>query len=184
MPYEFRTRQFGESKLDSMVMVEYVMILIDKLSGGLVPAAFILFAAVGALGVAVHLTALRLGMSLTDFITAQAIATVIAMTFNYALNNVLTYRDRRRRGWQFFTGLLSFYAVCSLGALANVGIAATLYNDHYSWLLSGIAGILVGVVWNYAMSSTFTWRRSNWPCRSRQSFRIAACSCQLQIKPI
>ena len=158
-PYVFRTRQFGESKLDSMVMIEYAMILIDKLSGGLVPPRFILFAAVGSLGVGVHLAVLRLSMSVTEFTAAQGIATIVAMTFNYALNNVLTYRDRRRRGWQFVTGLLTFYAVCSLGALANVGIAANLYKQDYSWLLSGVAGILVGVVWNYAMSATFTWRK-------------------------
>ena len=160
LAYEFRTRQFGESKLDSMVMIEYALLLIDKLLGGLVPPRFIMFAAVGTLGVAVHLSLLRLAMGFSDFVTSQAIATVVAMTFNFALNNVLTYRDRRLRGTRFVWGLLSFYAVCSIGALANVGIAANLYKEHYSWLMSGIAGILVGVVWNYVMSAAFTWRKA------------------------
>ena len=159
LPYEFRTRQFGESKLDSMVMVEYVLLLIDKLSGGLIPPRFFLFASVGMLGVIVHLTLLRIGMGFANFITAQAIATIVAMTFNFALNNVLTYRDRRLQGNQLLWGLLSFYAVCSIGALANVGIAANLYKQDYSWLMSGMAGIVVGVVWNYVMSATFTWRK-------------------------
>lgn len=158
LAYEFRTRQFGESKLDSMVMIEYALLLIDKLSGGLIPPRFVMFAAVGTLGVAVHLGLLRLSMGFTDFVTAQAIATVVAMTFNFVLNNTLTYRDRRLQGSKFFWGLLSFYAVCSIGALANVGVAANLYKEHYSWLASGIAGILVGVVWNYVMSAAFTWR--------------------------
>ncbi len=89
--------------------------------------------------------------------TSQGIATIAAMTFNFILNNRLTYRDRRLRGKKFWLGLLTFYAVCSIGAIANVGIAAKLFEQHYSWLASGIAGILVGVVWNYAMSATFTW---------------------------
>ena len=159
LAYEFRTRQFGESKLDSMVMIEYVLLLIDKLSGGLIPPRFIMFAAVGTLGVAVHLGLLRLSMSFADFVTAHAIPTTASMTFNFALNNTLTYRDRRLQGRQFWWGLLSFYAVCSIGALANVGVAANLYKEHYSWLASGIAGILVGVVWNYVMSAAFTWRK-------------------------
>lgn len=157
--YEFRNRQFGESKLDSMVMIEYVLLLIDKVTGGMVPPRFVMFAAVGTLGVAVHLGLLRLAMGFADFTTAQAIATVVAMTFNFALNNQLTYRDRRLQGKDFFWGLLSFYAVCSIGALANVGVAANLYKEHYSWLMSGVAGILVGVVWNYVMSAAFTWRK-------------------------
>jgi dolichol-phosphate mannosyltransferase len=155
--YTFRTRQFGESKLDSMVIVEYGMLLIDKMFGGYVPARFVLFAAIGGLGVFVHLAVLRGAMASLDFMTSQGIATVAAMTFNFMLNNRLTYRDRRLRGRKFWLGLLTFYAVCSIGAIANVGIAAKLFEQHYSWLASGIAGILVGVVWNYAMSSTFTW---------------------------
>jgi len=158
--YEFRSRQYGESKLDSMVMIEYVLLLIDKFLGGLIPPRFILFAAVGTLGVAVHLALLRLQLRHFDFLTSQAIATIAAMTFNFVLNNVLTYRDHRLRGSQLVWGLITFYAVCSIGALANVGVAANLYKEHYSWLTSGLAGILVGVVWNYAMSAAFTWRKA------------------------
>ncbi len=157
LPYSFRTRQFGESKLDSMVIVEYGMLLIDKMFGGYVPARFVLFAAVGGLGVFVHLGVLRAAMASLDFIAAQGLATFTAMTFNYVVNNRLTYRDRRLKGSKFWIGLLTFYAVCAIGAFANVGVAAKLFEQHYSWLASGIAGILVGVVWNYAMSATFTW---------------------------
>lgn len=157
LPYSFRTRQFGESKLDSMVVLEYGMLLIDKMFGGYVPARFVLFAAVGGLGVFVHLAVLRAAMSGLDFMPAQSLATFTAMTFNYIVNNRLTYRDRRLHGSKFWIGLLTFYAVCAIGAVANVGIAAKLFEQHYSWLASGIAGILVGVVWNYAMSATFTW---------------------------
>ncbi len=157
LPYSFRARQFGESKLDSMVIVEYGMLLIDKMFGGYVPARFVLFAAVGGLGVFVHLGVLRAAMASLDFVTAQGLATFTAMTFNYIVNNRLTYRDRRLEGSKFWVGLLTFYAVCAIGAFANVGVAAKLFEQHYSWLASGIAGILVGVVWNYAMSATFTW---------------------------
>lgn len=158
--YEFRSRQFGESKLDSMVMIEYVLLLIDKFFGGIIPPRFILFAAVGSLGVVVHLTLLRFQLRYFDFIAAQTIATIAAMTFNFVLNNVLTYRDHRLRGGRLIWGLVTFYTVCSVGALANVGVAANLYKEHYSWLTSGLAGILVGVVWNYAMSAVFTWRKA------------------------
>jgi dolichol-phosphate mannosyltransferase len=159
IPYVFGQRQHGESKLDSFVVWEYLMLLLDKLVGRYVPARFISFAAIGGSGVFVHFTTLYLGLKLLAFPAAQALATFVAMTSNFALNNILTYRDRRLTGRRFVTGLVSFYAVCSLGAVANVGIASAAFAHHYTWWLSGLAGAAVGVVWNYAVSSVFTWQR-------------------------
>src|SRR6266404_62550 len=158
LPYTFRPRLHGESKLDSLVVWEYLTLLLDKLVGRYVPVPFVLFCAVGGSGVIVHLATLRLALGWFEFMTSQAIATIVAMTGNFALNNVLTYRDNRLRGAKLLTGLASFYAICSVGAIANVGIASAAFDRHYAWWLSGLAGTAVGVVWNYAVSSTFTWR--------------------------
>lgn len=159
--YQFRNRQFGESKLDSFVAVEYLMLLIDKAVGHLVPARFILFAAVGGLGFGVHMAALTMSFEFVHlpFATSQATATMVAMTFNFLLNNFLTYHDRRLQGVRaLLGGLLSFYAVCSVGAVANVGIANYMFNTRYSWWLAGIGGVIIGAVWNYVATSIVTWR--------------------------
>ncbi len=158
IPYVFGQRQYGESKLDSFVIWEYLMLLLDKLVGRYVPVRFVSFAAIGALGVAVHFLTLYFALKAVEFPVAQAAATIVAMTSNFALNNFLTYRDRRLTGRRFATGLLSFYAVCSLGAVANVGIASAAFAHHYTWWVSGLAGVAIGVVWNYAVSSVITWR--------------------------
>lgn len=158
--YTFRARQHGESKLDSTVLIDFGLLLLDKLFGRYVPARFLMFAAVGFTGVLVHFLVLRLAMFSFDFIVAQAIATVVAMTSNFFINNLLTYRDRRLTGAALLTGLLSFYAVCSVGAIANVGVASAVFRQEYSWWLAGLAGIAVGVVWNYAVSSIFTWKKN------------------------
>src|SRR6266436_8849587 len=159
LPYVFRQRIHGESKLDSLVIWEYLMLLLDKRVGRWVPVRFVLFAAIGGSGVIVHLVALRLALICLNFPLAQAVGTVCAMTTNFLLNNMLTYRDQRLYGVKLINGLLSFYAVCSIGAVANVGIASAVFGEHYSWWISGLAGSAVGVVWNYAASSVFTWRR-------------------------
>jgi dolichol-phosphate mannosyltransferase len=162
-PYTFRNRQHGESKLDSAVTWEYLMLVADKLVGHIIPVRFLMFMAVGGAGVVVHMAILTALYQLSQvaFLPAQTVATVAAMTFNFFVNNMLTYRDKRRKGLMGLTvGLLSFYAVCSVGAVANVGIAAYLHDGaSYSWWLSAVAGILVGAVWNYAVSSIFTWRK-------------------------
>ena len=159
LPYVFAERMHGESKLDSLVVWEYLMLLLNKLIGHWVPVRFALFAVVGGSGVIVHLTTLRLALISFTFPFAQSIATVCAMTSNFLLNNILTYRDQRLRGAKLAAGLLSFYAICSIGAFANVGIASAVFEQHYSWWVAGLAGSVVGVVWNYAASSVFTWRR-------------------------
>ena len=161
LPYVFRTRRHGTSKLDSLVLWEYLELLLHKLTGNLVPPRFLGFALVGAFGVLVHfliLTALFKGAG-AGFDRAQTIATMIAISNNFFLNNALTYRDRRLRGLRFVRGWVSFNLVGAVGAAANVGVADWLFGRHTYWVASAIAGVLIGVVWNYAMSSIFTWRR-------------------------
>jgi dolichol-phosphate mannosyltransferase len=162
VPYTFRTRQFGESKLDSMVLWEYVQLLLDKMVGHFIPVRFLSFAMVGGLGVFVHfavLTALFKGF-LTSFATAQTAATLVAITSNYLLNNMFTYRDQRLKGWSMVRGWVTFNLVCAFGAAANVGVADWLFEKNtVYWALSALAGIMVSVVWNYVMSAFFTWKK-------------------------
>jgi dolichol-phosphate mannosyltransferase len=161
LPFEFRPRRFGTSKLDTLVVWEFGMLIADKLIGHLVPVRFALFAFIGTFGLAVHLTVLGAALSVPslDFTKAQTIATVVAMTSNFFLNNFFTYRDQRLSGWKLLRGLLSFYLICSVGAVGNVGIAAYVFAGNQVWWIAGIAGAIVGSVWNYAVSSVFTWRR-------------------------
>jgi dolichol-phosphate mannosyltransferase len=159
--YTFGTRQSGESKLDEMVALEYIELLLDKTVGRFVPVKLVQFGAIGMLGVGVHLALLfsTLNVLGADFAAAQASAVVGAMTFNFALNNRFTYRDRQLKGLSWFRGLLSFYAVCALGAVANVGIGSLVYEQYHGWWIAGIAGAIVGSVWNYVASSWLTWTK-------------------------
>jgi dolichol-phosphate mannosyltransferase len=161
IPYQFRSRQHGESKLDSMVLWEFFLLLVDKSVGRFVPVRFISFALVGGSGVVVHIVVLAFLFKLLNagFVVAQIAATFSAITTNFFLNNALTYRDQRLRGIRFLSGWLSFNLVCSIGAAANVGIANWMFTSNSMWLIDGLAGIAVGVVWNYAMSSIFTWNK-------------------------
>jgi dolichol-phosphate mannosyltransferase len=161
VPFTFRERQEGESKLDSLVTAEYLGLLFSKISGGVLPVRFLMFLAVGASGIIIHLAALKATVwtfHLT-FSWAQFAATMVAMTWNFVLNNQLTYRDRRLSGLPFLYGLVTFYAVCSLGTLANVGAASWLYEIKPSTLMAGFAGAILGSVFNYAASSVLTWRK-------------------------
>jgi len=159
VPYVFKSRLHGESKLDAAIVLEYLGLIVAKLTGDLVSIRFLLFGLVGASGVVVNLLALwlLLGQGVT-FSVAQAAAMLAAMTSNYALNNALTYRDRRRRGWRFVTGLLMFTALCSVGLVGGVGVSTFIYREQPEWWLAGLAGAAVGILWNYITSTAITWR--------------------------
>ena len=159
--YTFGTRRSGESKLDEMVALEYVELLLDKTVGRFVPVKLVQFGAIGTLGVGIHLALLYLTLNLlgVGFAVAQATAVIGAMTFNFALNNRFTYRDRQLKGLAWFGGLISFYLVCSLGAIGNVGIGSLVYEQFHGWWMAGIAGAIVGSVWNYVASGWLTWAR-------------------------
>ena len=159
VPYTFRPRHAGESKMSSIVVVQFLGLVLSKMTGGLLPTSFLLFGLVGGLGVFVHMgTLLAAGAAGVNFFWAQTIATIVAMTFNFILNNELTYANKKLRGWRYLTGLLTFYAVCSIGAIANVSVASWIYMLDRSFWVAGLAGVLMSVVFNYSVTKVFTWR--------------------------
>ncbi len=164
VPYTFRTREAGESKLDNSVALDFAVMLLEKTVGRYVPVKFIMFSLVGATGLVVHLLALTLSYQLfgIEFAVAQTVATVTAITFNFFLNNVFTFRDRRLKGWGLLSGWVSFALACSVGAVANIGVAVYLFELYEGtislrWIWSAVAGVLVGAVWNYAVTAMYTW---------------------------
>ena len=160
LPYTFRPRQHGDSKMDSAVALEFLGLLAARMTGGLVSIRLVLFMLVGLSGVVVQLVCVRLMLWLaTDsFLLAQTAGVFAAMTTNFIFNNALTYRDRALRGAAFLRGLLSFYAVCAVGAVANIGVAETVYQVIPSPEFASIAGAAVGAAWNFVASAIFTWR--------------------------
>ncbi len=162
LPFVFRQRHAGDSKLEQAVLWEYLLMLAQKVIGPVIPVRFIAFSLIGGLGVFVHMAVLWPILTLLGggFLLGQAIATLVAMTSNFFLNNLLTYRDMRLRGRELLWGWFTFVLACGVGALANVGIANYLFEQGDSgWFLSALAGILVGAVWNYAVTAVYTWKR-------------------------
>ncbi len=159
VPYTFRLRAAGESKLSATVVFDYIGMIVEKRSLGWVPARFVLFGCTGLAGVAVHMTTLYLlnRVGGLGFDLSQAAAVVVAMTFNFLVNNTLTYSDRRLRGTSTLLGLIRFYLVCGTGALSNVGVADFVFTHGSGWFVSGLAGAFVASVFNFAMSSRYVW---------------------------
>ena len=160
IPYHFRERLSGISKLDLRVASDYLLLLIDKKVGRWIPARLISYVAVGSIGAILHFSVLWMfyRIFLVKFIIAQSIASAIAITNNFALNNVFTYSDLRLKGKKWLLGWISFALVSLIGAIGNVGVSNFLFNNAIDWKLSAIVGILIGVIWNFSMTRAYTWR--------------------------
>ena len=162
IPYTFRERLHGSSKLDFPVCLEFLQLVLDKKIGNLVPVRFLIFGTVGAVGVLLASVLLCVLVLVFDlgFLRALAITTFVDMTGNFFLNNSMTYRDRSLKGRRILTGLATFYVACSLGAAINIHIAKSVSGLGLPWYIAGACGLAVGAVWNYGITSFTTWRRA------------------------
>jgi dolichol-phosphate mannosyltransferase len=160
VPYRFRPRAHGRSKLDIVVSLEYLELLADKLVGDFIPASYVVFGLAGGIGVLAHLALVQL-LRLTrgmDLDRAQLASSLLVIGINFVLNNGMTFRRARLSGWKFLTGLAVFYAACSVGLFLNLRVLDYLTALSVSWYIAAAAGLAVGSVWNYWMSALFVWQ--------------------------
>jgi len=160
IPYSFRTRLHGESKLDTQIGLEFVSLVLSKLTGDAVSLRFLSFCLVGLTGLVLHMALLRLGLSIgrLPFDVAQTGSTIVVIAWNFYVNNVFTYRDHRLRGTKLLSGLIRFEIICAVGIVSNVGVARWIYEYGSQWWIAGLGGALMGAVWNFAVSAAFVWR--------------------------
>lgn len=174
VPYTFRERVAGQSKLSSKVVLQYLGQL-WKLSSvsRYMSVRFIKFAIVGASGTLVNLCAF-LGFAelfgLRDW-RISALATLFANLTNYIFNNAWTFVDRGHRGWSLLRGYVSYLGFSLVGLCASTltfaGLTRAYIHLHplqrstESYVLAlgfQFIAILVGTVFNYELTSRFTWR--------------------------
>ena len=159
IPTALRARVGGVSKLDLRVVFDLLALLVEKRTGGVLSARMTQFLFVGLTGLLVHLAVLSAGQALAaPFWLGQSGAIFLAMSWNFMLNNGLTFRDRRLHGHALWQGLLSFYAACLGGALVSEAVGAGLHALDVPWFAAGAAGAVLGAFWNYRAVQRLTWR--------------------------
>ncbi len=160
VPFDFGARLHGESKFDLFVAWTFLMFLLSKATGGLLPAKLVSFLVVGAIGLLVHLAVLYLSLAVgAGFVTAQTLAAFAAVTCNFLLNDLLTFQDRRLRGLAKLWGYVKFVAVSSVGIVANVSVASVAYEQlAHVVIVATLAGVVMDTVWKFVLINRFVWR--------------------------
>lgn len=160
LPYRFRDRLAGESKLDRRVVIEYLGLILNKATGGVVPMRAMMFALVGSTGFLVNVAVaavLRAAAPSVSFAQVQLAAALVAMTSNFFINNAVTYFDRRKHGLALLGAYVRFCLLCSAGLFVNVAVAAFLNDRIAMTVASSITGAAFGAVWNYVTTALAVW---------------------------
>jgi dolichol-phosphate mannosyltransferase len=170
IPYTFRPRTAGESKLSSRVVMAYLEQLWQLSSlGSKVSLQFLKFVVVGGMGAVVNLVAMMLLIRWTGYRDwrASTAASTVAALHNYLWNNHWTFRDRRRSGHALFSGAFLYFAISAVAvastALTYSGLLAFLFRstvDISPFALLGVqlVAISVGTYFNYTLNKMFTWQ--------------------------
>ena len=163
LPFEFQRRRHGESKLQLYVLWLLACDIVSKVSRGMLPPRLVSFVGVGLIGSIFHFSVLYASMGMgAVFWVAQAIATVVAMVFNFTINNVLTYSDDRLRGAAFYKGLLLYSLIASVGIVANVSTAQITYMSLQGHtFIAASTGLFIDVIWRFVVSNRLIWGRSS-----------------------
>lgn len=136
---------------------------ISKLLGGLVPPRLVSFVGVGVIGSIVHFSMLYACLAGgAAFWLSQALATIVAMVFNFTINNLLTYPTATLRNASYYQGLVLYSIIASFGIVANVSTAQLTY-EHFKGhtFIAACMGIFIDVIWRFVVSNRLIWGRSS-----------------------
>jgi dolichol-phosphate mannosyltransferase len=98
-------------------------------------------------------------LTTTDsFRYANAVAMIVAASFNYLMNNKSTYSESSLSGKRIIAGYVIYLSITSLGLGLSLLISGEIYDRIQLPMLSALCGIVVGSLWNYFMSYNFVWR--------------------------
>jgi dolichol-phosphate mannosyltransferase len=180
IPYIFRDRFGGRSKMKTVSytldLLRYAIRYRLKKS-----ASFLKFLVVGGLGFVINTAVLVVGVNFGMVpANAGALGAEFAIISNFILNNLWTFNDRTINSWKtipfkfFQFNFLSFGSAVIQFLFLKAGelifgldsykgpIIDIPYVNFFSWyLLFYIAGVGVGLVWNYFMYSRVIWRKKS-----------------------
>lgn len=159
VPYAFRARNSGISKMTLRQQWDFLLHLTSLLLPGVGWRRIVRFGLVGAGGVVVN-------MGLLWFLVQKAglppapgalCSANLAMVHNFLWHDAVTWGDRRARPqwWQRFW---RFWVTSWVGIVLNVltlQLLVALFGVHY--LLANGVGIAAAATWDFIVNHTWTW---------------------------
>lgn len=166
VPYTFRERVEGSSKVTNKIYLEYFQHLLRIRMYLLKSSSFVRFCVVGLSGVVIDMSLLfllsdprMLGWGLTR---SKIIAAEAALINNFIWNDLWTFAEVSRHQnhiGQRLKRFLKFNAICAVGLVLNVLILNFEFNAlHMNRYVANLLAIMIVTVWNYMTNWKLNWR--------------------------
>lgn len=153
IPYEFRPREAGESKLGAAEMINYLLHVV-RLS---VTAAK--FASVGGIGVLVNLLVVHVLASILGLPheLAAALAIEASIVNNFLLHEAWTFKRLRKEGG-LGGRLAKYHLSTAAGVLVQYLTSIAVYRALVGIpVVAQLTGIVTGFLVNYLLSTSVVW---------------------------
>jgi len=163
IPFEFNKREYGNTKLGSKVVLEYLYHLMSLYWKKKNLNRFIKFCLVGTMGIFVNMIVLYIFTDILKiFYLFSAIAAYeFSIISNFIFNDMWTFKDRiiPGRSHSFLVRAIHFNWTRASGAILSISILYVLTEFlSMNYLLSNLIGIAVGTLWSYISSVNIVWR--------------------------
>ena len=178
IPYTFKNRQLGSSKLTTSTVIDYINSVWKLYRYGKViseqakrtSVRFISkagrFYTVGASGIIVnYLTSLFFASWIPElwYLHANIFGIIFSMTSNFVLNKIWTFEDRNYTFKKSIFQYLKFISFSSFGALIQLGLVFSLVDDYNMvYPLALILAILTAAFSNFILNKKFTFKEKLW----------------------
>jgi dolichol-phosphate mannosyltransferase len=163
VPYTFRERELGESKLDFGEQISYLKHVLKLSSGDRDIRRIFQFGLVGISGGGVNVGILWILTAVLGlpYYVSSVFSIEASILSNFILNDFWTFQDRR--DGRAINRILKYHVVAAVGAVITyvvyISITALLGEEHY--VIAMPPAIVAGFTWNLLMSLLWTWRKSD-----------------------
>ena len=161
VPYTFKNRINGESKLSPEVVMQLVDFIYLKAAGNYIPIDYLKFLSVGAIGAILHFTVLYIVYVFfgNSYQISLIIAIELTLIINYFINNLWTFRKKTHKGFKVFLGLVKFNILSGIGGIISYYLSISLFTAGTNWILASVIGAIVASLWNFNLNKVLTWNK-------------------------
>ena len=181
VPYEFRNRVHGETKLNRSVIRSYLLAVSELWLGRQIDPVFLLYVLVGIVGLVVNSVAFALAeaagfplwttglnKAIDPIYTSFLFSVQVSIFVLFVLNNEFTFWEDRYRGWKLVPAFLAYEVVSIIGTLVHVAVFTFLQNTGFLLSVVGagparvvhnLTGAVLALIVNWFLNTTYVWKR-------------------------
>jgi dolichol-phosphate mannosyltransferase len=174
VPFHFKDRTIGKSKIGPEYIVNNLLYLAKTRIEEFIQTRIFKFLVVGSTAALVQLISLELYRIFFSYLVANILSIETAIVFNFILNNIWTFSDRKLKKREIpfkfvqfnltSAGSIIIQMVVAFLGLTFIGLVDILTVPSIDYTLDtgpifSAVGIIIGMFWNFFAYSVIIWKK-------------------------